>query len=97
MEQLDTYQKNLKKEKSKKLLKLKVDIGVDVRQILSGIAQHYSPEDVVGKKVLVLANLAPKKMAGETSQGMILMSDRPDGYSFVAPPDSDSVNGSLVS
>ncbi|MCH9626245.1 MAG: Methionine--tRNA ligase [Chlamydiales bacterium] len=58
--------------KSKKLLKLKVDIGFEKRTLLSGISQHYSPEELVGKKVIVVANLKPAKLMGVESQGMVL-------------------------
>jgi methionyl-tRNA synthetase len=66
-------------EKSNKLLKLTVDTGVDTRVILSGIARHYSPEDLVGKQVTLIANLAPRKMMGIESRGMILMAEDHDG------------------
>lgn len=75
-----------KMEKSKKLLKLQVDLGFETRTILSGIAEHYSPESVVGKQVVVLANLAPRVMMGVESSGMILMAEDSEGrLSFVAP------------
>jgi len=84
-------------EKSKKLLKLQVDIGVEKRTVLSGIAEQYNPEDVIGKKVILLANLQPRKMMGIESQGMILMSEDKDGvYRFLAP-DGEADNGSTVS
>ncbi|MEM7110487.1 MAG: methionine--tRNA ligase [Bacteroidota bacterium] len=83
--------------KSKKLLKLLVDTGIDKRTILSGIAQHFSSEEVLGKQVCVLVNLAPRKMMGIESQGMILMAEDSQGkLSFIAPPDSVD-NGSSVS
>ncbi|MCS6972954.1 MAG: methionine--tRNA ligase [Cyclobacteriaceae bacterium] len=66
-------------EKSDKLLKLVVDTGIDKRTILSGIARHYSPEELVGRQVTLLANLAPRKMMGIESQGMILTAENPDG------------------
>ena len=68
-----------KMEKSDKLLKLTVDTGIDKRTILSGIAQHYTPEEMVGKQVTLIANLAPRKMMGIESQGMILMAEDADG------------------
>jgi methionyl-tRNA synthetase len=77
-----------KMEKSKKLLKLSVDLGFETRTILSGIAEHFSPEEVVGKQVIVLANLAPRPMMGVESQGMILMAENEQGaLSFVSPAD----------
>lgn len=66
-------------EKSKKLLQLKVDTGFDKRIVLSGIAEHYAPEDLVGKQVTILVNLAPRKMMGIESQGMILMAEDKGG------------------
>ncbi len=75
-----------KVEKSKKLLRLTVDLGFEQRTILSGIAEHFAPEAVVGQQVIVLANLAPRMMMGTESQGMILMADSGDGkLSFVRP------------
>jgi methionyl-tRNA synthetase len=75
-----------KVEKSKKLLKLRVDLGFEQRTILSGIAEHFSPEQVIGHQVIVLANLAPRTMMGTESQGMILMAEDAAGkLSFVSP------------
>lgn len=84
-------------EKSKKLLKLTVDIGVEERTVLSGIAEQYEPDDVVGKKVILLANLQPRKMMGIESQGMILMSEDKDGVFRFLTPDGEADNGSTVS
>jgi methionyl-tRNA synthetase len=69
--------------KADKLLKLLVDTGIDKRTILSGIAEHYAPEDIIGKRVIVLINLAPRKIRGFESQGMILMAGSQDRLSFV--------------
>ncbi|MBN8578795.1 MAG: methionine--tRNA ligase [Cytophagales bacterium] len=66
-------------EKSKKLLKLQVDTGIDVRTVMSGIAEHFTPEEVIGKQVTILINLAPRKIMGVESQGMILMAADKDG------------------
>lgn len=75
-----------KMEKSKKLLKLSVDLGFETRTILSGIAEHFTPEQVIGQQVVIVANLAPRVMMGIESQGMILMADNPEGkLSFVSP------------
>jgi len=77
-----------KVEKSKKLLKLGVDLGFETRTILSGIAEHYTPEEVVGQQVIVLVNLAPRVMMGTESQGMILLAENAEGkLSFVQPSD----------
>ena len=64
-----------KVKKSNKLLKLEVDLGFERRTILSGIAKHYSTEEIIGKQVVVVANLAPRKMMGFESQGMVLMAE----------------------
>lgn len=75
-----------KVEKADKLLKLLVDTGIDKRIIVSGIAEHYQPQDVIGKTVTVLINLAPRKIRGIESQGMILMAENESGeLSFVTP------------
>jgi methionyl-tRNA synthetase len=75
-------------EKADKLLKLTLDLGFEQRTVVSGIAEHYSPESVVGRKVSLLANLAPRKMRGVESQGMILMAENGDGkLSFVSAED----------
>ena len=72
--------------KSKKLLRLTVDLGFEQRTILSGISEHFTPEQVIGQQVIVLANLAPRVMMGVESQGMILMADNAEGkLSFVNP------------
>jgi methionyl-tRNA synthetase len=86
-----------KMEKSKKLLRLQVDIGVETRTVLSGIAEQFSPEDVIGKKVILLANLQPRKMMGIESQGMILMSEDKDGVYRFLTPDGEAENGSTIS
>ena len=87
-----------KMPKANKLLVLKVDTGMDVRTIVSGIAEHFSPEEVVGKRVTVLVNLAPRALRGVESQGMILMTNLPDGKLVFVNPDADGVsNGALIS
>ena len=62
-------------EKSRKLLKLEVDLGFEKRQVLSGVKEHFAADDLIGKKVVLVANLKPAKLMGEVSQGMILLSD----------------------
>ncbi|HAR19622.1 MAG TPA: methionine--tRNA ligase subunit beta, partial [Cytophagales bacterium] len=72
--------------KTDKLLKLKLDTGIDQRTVVSGIAKYYNPEEIIGKQVCLLANLAPREIKGITSQGMILMAEDKDGsLAFVAP------------
>ena len=87
----------IKMPKTKKLLQLKVDVGIDVRTIVSGIAESFKPEDIIGQQVTVLCNLAPRKLRGVESQGMILMTDTPDGkLAFVEPSDKIQ-NGESIS
>jgi methionyl-tRNA synthetase len=88
----------VKVPKTKKLLQLKVDVGIDVRTIVSGIAESFKPEEIIGKKVTVLVNLAPRKLRGVESQGMILMTDTDDGKLAFIEPENDSVkNGEQIS
>ncbi|MHA8058903.1 methionine--tRNA ligase [Aquirufa nivalisilvae] len=86
-----------KMEKSKKLLKLTVDDGLRQRTILSGIAEHFQVEEVIGRKVTFLANLAPRKMMGLESEGMILMAEGQDGKLSFIEPESGIWNGATVS
>jgi methionyl-tRNA synthetase len=83
--------------KTKKLLKLKVDVGIDIRTIVSGIAESFSPEEIIGQQVSVLVNLAPRKIRGVESQGMILMTDTPDGKLAFVAPEKAVKNGQEVS
>ena len=77
-----------KMSKAKKLLVLKVDTGVDVRTIVSGIAESFTAEEVIGKRVTVLINLAPRNLRGVESQGMILMTETSEGKLVFVNPDS---------
>ena len=87
-----------KMPKTDKLIVMKVDTGLDTRTIVSGIAEHFSPEELVGKQVTVLVNLAPRKLRGVESQGMILLAEDVDGKLVFVNPDNDSVReGSLIS
>jgi methionyl-tRNA synthetase len=91
--------KILKAEKIKgadKLLQLTIDTGVDTRTIVSGIALYYTPEEIIGKQVLVLINLAPRKLRGILSEGMILMAESPDGKLVFVQPSADIINGAVV-
>ncbi len=86
-----------KMPKANKLLVLKVDTGIDVRTIVSGIAEHFSPEEVIGKRVTVLVNLAPRALRGVESAGMILMTNNAEGKLVFVNPDGDGVvNGALI-
>lgn len=82
--------------KTKKLLKLKVDTGIDIRTVVSGIAEHYEPENIIGQQVSILVNLEPREIKGIQSQGMILMAENAEGkLCFVAPIDKFNA-GSVV-
>ncbi|MDB5111687.1 MAG: methionine--tRNA ligase, partial [Mucilaginibacter sp.] len=82
--------------KTKKLLKLTIDTGIDQRTVVSGIAEHYEPENIVGKKVSILVNLEPREIKGIVSQGMILMAENAEGKLTFVSPDDDFHNGSVV-
>ncbi len=82
--------------KTKKLLKLTVDTGIDVRTIVSGIAEFFTPEELVGKQVLVLANLQPRELKGIMSEGMILMAEDASGKLVAVAPESEVKPGSCV-
>ena len=86
-----------KVEKADKLLKLEVDLGFETRTIVSGIAMHFKPEDIVGKQVTVVCNLAPRKMRGIESNGMILMAEDKAGKLYFVNPDNKIEAGSSVS
>ena len=83
--------------KTKKLLKLTIDTGIDQRTIVSGIAEYYSPEEIIGKQVSVLVNLAPKALKGIESQGMILMAENLDGSLSFISPEKTIRNGGTIS
>jgi methionyl-tRNA synthetase len=85
-----------KVEKADKLLKLSVDLGFETRTIVSGIALHFKPEEIIGKQVVVVANLAPRKMRGIESNGMILMAEDKDGKLHFVNPDGIINNGAPV-
>lgn len=83
--------------KSKKLLKLTVETGLGKKTVLSGIAEHFKPEDLIGKQVTMLINLAPRKMMGIDSEGMILMAEDKDGSLRLLHPNQPTGNGSTIS
>ena len=82
--------------KTKKLLKLTVDTGIDQRVIVSGIAEYFTPEELIGRQVLVLVNLAPRELKGILSQGMILMAEDASGKLKLLSPDGKTNNGAVV-
>lgn len=87
-----------KMPKAKKLLVLQVQTGLDTRTIVSGIAEHFSPEDIIGKQVTVLINLAPRALRGVESEGMILMTENANGQLVFVNPDQSGVSdGSVIS
>ena len=83
-------------KKANKLLKLKLQVGSEVRQVLSGIAEHYRPEEMVGKNVVLVANLAERTMRGELSQGMILAIEGNDGKLYLLEPQGNEIIGNSV-
>ncbi|MFH6982517.1 methionine--tRNA ligase [Marinoscillum luteum] len=85
-----------KVEKSNKLLKFTVDTGLDVRTIVSGVAKHFTAEEMVGRKVVVMSNLAPRKIMGIESQGMLLFAENADGSLKAVSPDKDAENGAGI-
>tara|TARA_S200000501_G_scaffold370906_1_gene412961 strand:- start:1136 stop:3145 length:2010 start_codon:yes stop_codon:yes gene_type:complete len=93
---IGTVVKAEKVPKSNKLLRLKVNTGVDERVILSGISKFYSPEEIINKKVMVLINLKPRKMMGYESEGMLLLAEDSDGKLSLMQPDSQVGDGSIV-
>ena len=82
--------------RSDKLLKLQVEVGTEKRQILAGVAQHYSPEDLIGKSVVVVFNLQPAKLMGHESQGMLLAASDNDGRLTFITTSTDVSSGSVV-
>ena len=85
-----------KVKKADKLLKLKVDTGVDIRTIVSGIAEHFTPEEIVNKQVTVLMNLPPRKIRGVISEGMLLMAENENGGLDVLRGSSANSSGDLI-
>lgn len=86
-----------KMPKANKLLVLKVDTGIDVRTIVSGIAEHFTPEEVIGKQVTVLVNLAPRALRGVNSEGMLLLTETKEGkLVFVNPDETGVYNGATI-
>ena len=85
-----------KVKKADKLLKLTVDTGVDTRTVVSGIAEHYKAEEIVGQKVSILLNLAPRKIRGVESQGMILMAENEEGELAFVSPTKDIGSGNTI-
>jgi methionyl-tRNA synthetase len=86
----------VKVPKADKLLKLKIDTGLDQRTVVSGIAEYFKPEEIIGKRACFLVNLAPRKLKGIESQGMILMAENPDGSLRFVTPDEGTVSGADV-
>ena len=82
--------------KTKKLLKLKIDTGIDQRTVVSGIAEFFEPENIIGKQVSILINLEPREIKGILSQGMILMAEDADGKLNFVQPGAVTGNGSVI-
>ena len=86
-----------KVEKADKLLQLRVDTGTDQRTLVAGVAEYYTPEDLIGKKILMVKNLQPAKIRGIISQGMILAASGPDNRPFIPIiPEETPIGASLV-
>jgi len=85
-----------KVKKASKLLKLQLQVGSTTRQVLAGVAEHYSPEEMVGKNVLLVANLAPRTIRGEVSEGMLLAVEGDAGKLYMVEPQGEKINGSSV-
>lgn len=85
-----------KMPKTKKLLHLTVDTGIDKRDIVSGIAEHFTTEELIGKQVLVLVNLAPRTLKGVVSNGMLLLSEDATGKLVLLTPTQNVYNGAIV-
>ena len=83
--------------KTQKLLKLLVDTGIDKRVIVSGIAEYFTPEAIIGKQVTVIVNLAPRKIKGVESHGMLLFAQSGDGVLHIMHPEGTVENGSKIS
>jgi methionyl-tRNA synthetase len=82
--------------KTTKLLKLKIDTGLDIRTIVSGIAEYYEPEAIVGRQISIVANLEPRKIKGIESRGMILMAEDEGGKLVMVTPSEKMNNGSMI-
>jgi methionyl-tRNA synthetase len=91
-----TILKAEKVPKTTKLIQLQIDTGVDIRTVVSGIAEYFKAEELVGKKVSILLNLQPRKLKGIESRGMILMAENPDGSLYFVTPDEGAENGSEI-
>jgi methionyl-tRNA synthetase len=85
-----------KVKKAKKLLKLTIDLGFETRTVVSGIALHYEPEAIIGQQVTLVANLAPRKMMGIESQGMVLMAENKEGKLIFVGPQEVAINGGAI-
>lgn len=86
-----------KVDNSDKLLKLQIDLGYEQRQILAGISQNYQPEELIGKEIIVVANLEPRNLRGLESNGMLLAATDPDGVIKLLKPDAEITPGSKIS
>jgi len=82
-------------ENSDKLIKLQISLGEEERQIVAGIGKHYSPEDLIGKLIVVVSNLEPRKLLGEESNGMLLAASNEEELALLVP-DKDIIPGSIV-
>ena len=86
-----------KVKKADRLLQITLDVGTETKEVVSGIAEYFAPEDIIGKQVTYLANLAPRKLKGIESNGMILMAEEEDGSLRFVSPDEQTKPGSVIS
>lgn len=84
-------------EGSDKLIKLQIDLGDESRQLVAGIGKKYEPEDLIGRQIVIVANLEPRKLMGEESQGMLLAAHDEEGSPILLVPDKASPSGSKIS
>jgi methionyl-tRNA synthetase len=82
--------------KTKKLMKLTIDTGIDQRTVVSGIAEHFEAEAIIGQQVSILVNLEPREIKGIVSQGMILMAENPEGKLTFVSPGEGMPNGAVI-
>lgn len=92
-----TIKEAIRLEGSDKLIKLQIDLGDEIRQIVAGIGKKYTPEELIGKQIVVVANLEPRKLMGEESQGMLLAAHDSEGAPVILMPDKEVNPGSKIS
>ncbi len=92
-----TIKEAVRLEGSDKLIKLQIDLGEETRQLVAGIGKKYQPEDLIGKQIVIVANLEPRKLMGEESQGMLLAAHDLEGFPVILFPEKEIPPGSKIS